>query len=692
MSQGSPKGPWPTLELPPPPAQETERIPKAAVPKSVPPPPVEAPPAPKPKKPEAPSVPSDATIENEALDADSFTAPTLRRTDLEPHLRAVAERLNLNRYQGAQEPQQPTINEVSSGEPGELDPLTADPELPTRVLNTRHNIRDLGRLGQYRIVAALGQGGQGLVEKAVRPGAEGVSPPVAIKSTLGGHPDDDRAFVLEAQVLSRLQHPNIIRIQGFTTKDDQHWLVMDFVEGWNLRSILEMASRAGRTLSVATSCGIAVSLCRALYYAYEEADDDQGNKLRVVHRDLKPENVLISRKGEVILTDFGIAKAIRAKRGNTTNTDHLKGTPSYMAPEQIACEPLDGRSDLYAVGILLYEMATGARAPGGEDIYGTLYAIMTKPQDELFPALQNLDERLRAILSRTLSRSREDRYQSGRELARALGDYLSSSGLHFDIDSIAEEIDDLRRAEVPSDLIPKTEKNQRHDSRVFVKSSNSISGVQPVVDPRSRRWSSFATWPSWLRVAAPAAAVVLVGLPALLVYGSRASRPGLDDDPVAVERVQPVDPPAVQVAAPVQHETTKPDSKVEEAKKLAQSAQALYDLGKFAEAISDWNSSYLKHRDHELLLLIAQAQEKQGKLDDAVHTLTTYLDGDPKAKGRAEKLLARVRASLAARAGARAAEKKAPAEPVKRRVVQTAPSLPMDDVTLPARDEKTKDR
>ncbi|HEX9189568.1 MAG TPA: serine/threonine-protein kinase, partial [Vicinamibacteria bacterium] len=265
------------------------------------------------------------------------------------------------------------------------------------------------RIGKYEIVAKLGAGAFGTVYKAMDPELGRL---VAIKTIrLEGLAasqaslDDLLArFRREAQVAAKVKHPNIVTIYEIGNAEGVSYISMEFVEGVGLDRVI---AKSGR-MSMERAASIAAQVADALDYAWRAQ--------KLVHRDIKPANIMVEPGDRVKVTDFGIAKATDSA-DHLTATGSLLGTPSYMSPEQARGATVDGRSDLFSVGCILYEMIAGQKAFRGE----TLTAIMFKIITEEPPSLRGLDptvtDEMLRIVGKALSKAPETRYQSGRELA-----------------------------------------------------------------------------------------------------------------------------------------------------------------------------------------------------------------------------------------------------------------------------------
>jgi serine/threonine-protein kinase len=229
----------------------------------------------------------------------------------------------------------------------------------------------LGNSGKYRLDQRLGGGGMAEVFLASAVGAEGFSRKVAIKRVLPGFSDNPQfgqMFVAEAQISSRLVHPNIVSVLDFDRDaENRLFLVMELVEGKDLDGLV-----ATGVLPFPVVIYVISEALRGLGYAH---DLPVGKDVRgIVHRDVSPHNVLLSWEGAVKVSDFGIAKARAASEA--TASVFIKGKPAYMSPEQANGQPLDGRSDLFAIGIMLWEMLVGRRLFVGEDTRSTLAAVL----------------------------------------------------------------------------------------------------------------------------------------------------------------------------------------------------------------------------------------------------------------------------------------------------------------------------
>jgi len=260
-------------------------------------------------------------------------------------------------------------------------------------------------LAHYRVLERLGEGGMGAVYRALD---EMLDRDVAIKvlkPELAHRPTTLERFRAEAVTLAKLDHPGIARVYGFSRHEDQWFIVMEFVPG---ETLLARLQRAGR-LSWAAIEPIAIQLLDALEYAHGR---------NVIHRDIKPANLILCADGRLKVTDFGIARVLGTTRA--TRTGHIVGTLEYMSPEQIRSEELDGRADLYAVGVVLYELVTGQVPFSGTTDYEIMTQHLEAPVPSLRPSAVDAPEWFDAILQRALAKRATDRFATAAEFRRAL--------------------------------------------------------------------------------------------------------------------------------------------------------------------------------------------------------------------------------------------------------------------------------
>ena len=266
------------------------------------------------------------------------------------------------------------------------------------------------KIGRYEIVSELGSGAMGLVYRAVDPN---IGRAVALKTMrldVHGmeHEEMLRRFKNEARAAGLMSHPNIVTIYDADEIDDLFFIAMEYLEGETLYS--KMIEQ--RIITADLMVDITKQVCAGLDYAHG---------LNVIHRDIKPANIMMTRQGVAKIMDFGIAKAV----GTMTNTGQVLGTPNYMSPEQVKGLTLDGRSDLFSFGVVLYEMATGERPFTGENVTTIIYKIIHENPIPASDLEATVHPGISAVISRCLAKNPHERYQNGAELARDIENYRS---------------------------------------------------------------------------------------------------------------------------------------------------------------------------------------------------------------------------------------------------------------------------
>ncbi|MBE7467556.1 MAG: hypothetical protein DPW09_14845 [Anaerolineae bacterium] len=268
-------------------------------------------------------------------------------------------------------------------------------------------------VGKYRIVARLGRGGMAEVYKAYQPGLDRY---VGIK-VLHAHLVDDKDFIgrfeREALAVGKLRHPNIVQALDFDREGDMYFMAMEFIDGPTLKDELKARRTENKPFSLKEISRIFSALCSAIDYAHSR---------NMVHRDLKPANVMINQEGQVVLTDFGIARIMGATQ--YTQTGALSGTPAYMSPEQGQGERGDERSDIYSLGVMLYEMVTGVVPYDGDTPFAVIMKHISEPLPLPTRINPNIPESIERVILKAMSKSPEDRYQTAGEMARALRDAI----------------------------------------------------------------------------------------------------------------------------------------------------------------------------------------------------------------------------------------------------------------------------
>jgi len=283
-----------------------------------------------------------------------------------------------------------------------------------------------GSFGRYQLLEKIAAGGMAEVYRARMRGEEGFEKIVAIKRILPHMADNDdfiTMFVDEAKLAAQLTHNNIIHIYDLGKEDAYHYIAMEYVEGKDLRSILKTATEKGYPLPVELALFIASKVANALDYAHRRMGMD-GKELNLVHRDVSPQNVLISFEGDIKLCDFGIAKA--ATKVQQTQAGALKGKLQYMSPEQAWGKKVDRRTDIFSLGIVLFEMLTGDRLFSGDTDLTILEQVRDARSEP--PSVKNPDvpKRVDQIVLKALAKNPQDRYQNASEMEKDINSVLYS--------------------------------------------------------------------------------------------------------------------------------------------------------------------------------------------------------------------------------------------------------------------------
>lgn len=283
------------------------------------------------------------------------------------------------------------------------------------------------RIGKYQLVRRLAVGGMAEVWLAQAAGPGGFSKQLVLKRILP-HLAEDRTFVdlflSEARVAALLNHPNLVHIFDFGEADGTWFLAMEFIDGPNLRVLQDAVREGSEPLPCALAARVVASACEGLAHAHALTDPATGEPLNLVHRDISPDNLLVSRTGVVKVVDFGIAKA--AGQAHKTKTGGVRGKVPYMSPEQLASKALDPRADVYALGVVLYELLAGALPYEGEGDAGLMKAILFDPPVPLAQRRADVPALLQEVVERALSRKREERFEDCTRMQEALERYLKT--------------------------------------------------------------------------------------------------------------------------------------------------------------------------------------------------------------------------------------------------------------------------
>ncbi len=285
------------------------------------------------------------------------------------------------------------------------------------------------RLGRYVILKHLASGGMADVLIARADGIEGFERHVVVKRIRAEHAKDERfieMFLDEARLAANLHHQNIVQVHDIGEADGEYFFAMEYLHGEDLRKILSAVSKSKSHMPLGYVVAIVSAAAAGLHYAHERRGGDK-KPLNIVHRDVSPSNILIGYDGSVKVVDFGIAKA--AMRTVETKSGSLKGKVSYMSPEQCKGSPIDKRSDVYALGVVLYELSTTTRLFKGENDYLVMDAIVNGKIPLPRVRRPDLPNELSTIIMHALSSDPTRRFQSADELRQALDKFAIKAGL-----------------------------------------------------------------------------------------------------------------------------------------------------------------------------------------------------------------------------------------------------------------------
>jgi serine/threonine protein kinase/tetratricopeptide (TPR) repeat protein len=303
-------------------------------------------------------------------------------------------------------------------------------------------------LGKYQLIERLGRGGMAEVYRAHQPGLER---DVAIK-VLYPHLADAENFIKrfkqEAVAVARLRHPHIVQVHDFDVEGNIYYMVMEFIAGPTLKAELEKRRIDNQNFSLPEITQLFSALASAVNYAHHQG---------MVHRDLKPANVMLNQEGQVILTDFGIAHILGAVHHTVTGA--IAGTPAYMSPEQGQGEKVDHRSDIYSLGVILYELLTGQQPFGGDTSFAIILKHISIPPPSPSQINPNLPQAVEQVVIKALNKNPDDRFQTADDMAQALQLAVSTAAVStpavFSFITLPGEAD-LTSAPTEADLADQT--------------------------------------------------------------------------------------------------------------------------------------------------------------------------------------------------------------------------------------------
>ena len=299
---------------------------------------------------------------------------------------------------------------------------------------------------RYTITERLDHGGMAEVFRGVAESMEGFKKSVAIKRILPNLTKNQKfvsMFLDEARLSLFLQHANIVQVFDISkTPDNAYFLVMEYVDGCNLKGLIERQRQKGKKIEIAHTIYMMIECCKALQYAHQLEHPETNEPLGIVHRDISPPNILLSKNGEVKLVDFGLAKA--NSQIESTDPGVVKGKFSYLSPEAASGLEVDARADVFAVGIILWELFTGKRLFYGDTDYATVEQVRQARVPSLQALNPDIEPELEGVVRKALARDPEDRYHHAADLGDALAQYLFSRRMKVTARDIAQLVRDAQ--------------------------------------------------------------------------------------------------------------------------------------------------------------------------------------------------------------------------------------------------------
>jgi serine/threonine-protein kinase len=431
-----------------------------------------------------------------------------------------------------------------------------------------------GSIGRYEIVGRLATGGMAEVLLGRIRGPHGFERPVVIKRILPHlalDPAVVELFLDEAKIIANLRHPNLINVHELGHERGELFMAMEFLEGESLSGLCRRLANRGEVLDFDLVAHIVAEACAGLHAAHEATSPD-GRPLEIVHRDVSPQNIFLSYSGAVHVIDFGIATT--ADHVGRTEAGTIRGKFEYLAPEQLQSLPVDRRADVYALGVVLFELASGRRAFKRASQGETVLAVLTDPLPQIGAFRPEVPARLEEICGRAFARSRRDRYEDAAAMRRELlaftrkrtqedlGERCGKLMRDLFADRIAEKGDMLRRVRQGNDVetLPAAEVDSHVELPTAMEQTMStgslVSQSIPIRLPSGRR--SRRAWVAAL-VGAVAIGAGMIGwrstvMPRTSAPSPVAAAPGLLETqqtaPVAVAQPEPTTPAAATDTTP----------------------------------------------------------------------------------------------------------------------------------------------
>ena len=342
--------------------------------------------------------------------------------------------------------------------------------------------------GRYILFKKIARGGMAEIYLGKQVGEDGFQRLCCIKRILPHYAQEEEFIEMfrdEAHICKRLQHANIVRVEGFEEVEGSYAIIMEFVNGADVRSVLSACEKKSQRLSVPMAVFMIAEAARGLHFSHTKIDEVTNKPLEIVHRDISPQNILVSFEGEVKVTDFGIADA--ESKATETKPGIVKGKYSYMSPEQISAKPVDARTDVFALAIVLWEMLAMRRLFQGDNEVMTIQAVKNcKINRDIVELNPQVDDELSAILHKGLKKDVRERYASAAAFEKDLRRYLNKRFSDFTSQDLGQFLKTLlaeRREEslanikqLLSDEVPSSASSPADASSLFALSG---SGPQP---------------------------------------------------------------------------------------------------------------------------------------------------------------------------------------------------------------------
>ena len=294
--------------------------------------------------------------------------------------------------------------------------------------------------GKYNLFASLGRGGMADVFLSVARGPMGFNKLAVVKrlrAALADDPQFREMFLDEARLAARLNHPNVVHTYEVGDQDGVYFIAMEYLEGQPLNKVIREAVKRNEIFDQCFCARVISDALAGLNHAHELADYD-GRPLNIIHRDISPHNIFVTYGGQVKVVDFGIAKA--ALSSTETEVGVLKGKVAYMSPEQAMAGPIDQRADIFAMGIVLWELLTRQRLMTGDSAASTLNRLLNAPIPSVSTLREDVDPELDAIVGRALEKDPQYRFQTAQEMRDALDTFIRATGDKFRQDEVGRRM------------------------------------------------------------------------------------------------------------------------------------------------------------------------------------------------------------------------------------------------------------